>query len=170
MWVSLLLARSKPPLKTGRSDLTATKHQRTTVLQHTDNTAWPCQITTPRWGQSVLLGFLLLSSRLRSAEDLQSIALYYCAIRARGILSPSVFLQLQAKCLCMAIYFLNKHLEASFVMTFLYMQEFIKITEQNVECCNIILTIYILTASGFIMLSVRQKCNVFGVHMLASTN
>lgn len=55
-------------------------------------------------------------------------------------------------------------------MTFLYMQEFIKITEQNVECCNIILTIYILTASGFIMLSVRQKCNVFGVHMLASTN
>lgn len=142
MWASLLLARSKPPLKIGRSDLTATKHQRTAAWQHTDIT-WPCLITTPHWGQSALLGFLLSSSRLRSAEDLQSIALYYCATRARGICSPSVFLQLQAKYLCMAIYFLNKHLEASFEMTFLCMQEFIKITEQNVEYHNFILTIYI---------------------------
>lgn len=135
----LLLARPKPPLKIGKSDLTATKHQRTTAWQHTDTT-WSCLITTPHW-VVVLLGFLLSSSRLRSAEDLQSIALYYCATRARGIFSPSVFLQLQAKYLCMVIYFLNKHLEASFEMTFLCMQEFIKITEKNVECHNIILTI-----------------------------
>lgn len=60
------------------------------------------------------------------------------------------------------------------------MQDFIKITEQNIKCHDIILTLYILlTAFGMIMSYIRQKCNyevslikrrIFGVHKLESIN
>lgn len=74
--------------------------------------------------------------------------------------SPSVFLQLYAKYLWMAIHFLNKHLETPFEMRFLCMQEFVKITEKNVKCHNVILATYVLlTAFGIIMLCIRQECN-----------
>lgn len=74
--------------------------------------------------------------------------------------SPSVFSQLYAKYLWLATHFLNKHLEMSFEMRFLCIQEFVKITEKNVKCHNGILATYILlTAFGIIMLCIRQECN-----------
>lgn len=46
------------------------------------SSVWPRRMIPPGWRRSVL-SFLLPSRRLRSAEDSQSIALHYCAIRVK---------------------------------------------------------------------------------------
>ena len=178
--IKALKRYAQAPLWIGRADLTSTERQRKdcSVAAHIRHRShdtklrlwvfasqqlssiWPRRMIPSRWGCSVLLSFQLSSCRLRSAEDSQSIALHYCAIRVKcDIFTTCVF-----TALCKIFMYGNTLSEQTFGNVIwneiLCMQEFVKITEKKVKCHNVIFTIYILlTAFGIIMLYIRQECN-----------